>query len=110
MIVPDRTRPSSRHRHMSSTINEISRVRVNKDSLLPTYVKHVKQVKHIKHRRANTLPLAFDPNPYKTQAIPPRTEHIERPWVGIWFNYIKENATVIGVVLALIGVIVALIK
>ena len=92
---------------MPSTINAIQRVRVNKDSLLPTHVKHPK---HIKHRRANTLPLEFDPNPYKPQTIPPRSEHIERPWARRWFSHIKENATVISVVLTLIGVIVALIK
>jgi len=81
--------------------------RVNIDTILPTHVANVKQ---IKHRRANTLPLAFDPNPYRTQAIPPRPKYVERPWVGKRFDHIKENATVISIVLAFVGVIVALIK
>jgi len=85
----------------SSTTNAI--YRVNKDSLLPTHVKH------FKHRRANTLPLEFDPNPYKTQAIPPRSEHVERHWARRWFNYTKENAAVIGLVLTFLGVIVAIV-
>ena len=74
---------------------------VNMDTVLPT---------HIRHRRANTLPLEFDPDPYRTQAIPPRPEHIRGPWVERWLNYTKENAAVIGLVLALIGLIVAVIK
>jgi len=89
---------------MSSTANANVFHRANKDSLLPTHVKHVK------HRRANTLPLEFDPNPYKTQTIPPRPEHVGTSRAERWFNHIKENATVIGIVLAFAGVIVALIK
>jgi len=77
----------------------------NNDPLLPTHVEHTKQ---IKLRRTNSLPLAFDPNPYKPQTIPPRPEHSGTSRLGRWFNYTKENAAVIGLFLTFVGVIVAI--
>ena len=80
--------------------------RANMGSLLPTHVLPQPQ-------RAHTLPSAFIPYHLQNNPIPSNTDNsVIVPIHGekkTWLIYVKEYATVIGVALTLIGVIVAIV-
>jgi len=73
-------------------------------SLLPTHVLPQPQ-------RAHTLPSTFSPCYFQNQPIPSTTGNavIAQDEKKTWVIHVKEYATVIGVALTFIGVIVAII-
>jgi hypothetical protein len=73
----------------------------NPDPILPIYVPP---------RRAYTL-LSIDLHPYNSQTIPPSTSNtVAAPnKKRTWFAYIVEYAHVIGLAIAAVGIVVAII-
>ena len=77
----------------------------NLGSLLPTHLLPQPQ-------RAHTLPSTFSPYHLQNQPIPLTTDNAmiaRHEKKATWLVHVKEYATVIGVALTLIGVIVAII-
>ena len=70
---------------------------VNMDTLLPTYLRP---------RRAHTFP-SLDPQPFNSGMMPSRINtNITIPSVRGWFTYLVGLATIVGLVVAIVAIVV----